>query len=66
MFQVSSVLLLNKIDLIPYTNFNMEKFKDDAYKVNPGLQILELSCTTDKGLDEWFTWLDGRTVKKVK
>jgi hydrogenase nickel incorporation protein HypB len=62
MFQVSSVLVLNKIDLLPYVAFDVERFRADALKVNPRLEIMPLSCTTGEGLDAWINWLGGRTA----
>jgi hydrogenase nickel incorporation protein HypB len=60
MFQVSSVLLVNKIDLIPYVDFDMERFTEEACKVNPRLTIMPISCRTGEGLDRWFKWLEER------
>jgi hydrogenase nickel incorporation protein HypB len=62
MFQVSSVLVLNKIDLLPHVPFDVERFRADALKVNPRLQIMPLSCTTGEGLDAWISWLAGRAA----
>jgi len=64
MFQVSSVLLLNKIDLLPYVDFDMEKFQSDALKVNPKLRIMAISCKTGEGLDSWFSWIKERAGTK--
>jgi len=64
MFQVSTVLLLNKIDLLPYLNFDVERFHDDALKVNPKLKIMALSCTTGEGLDAWFQWIEDSASRK--
>ncbi|NVM24820.1 MAG: hydrogenase nickel incorporation protein HypB [Desulfobacterales bacterium] len=64
MFQVSSVLLLNKIDLLPYLNFDMERFQSDALKVNPRLTVMAISCKTGEGLDTWFSWIEERAGKK--
>jgi len=64
MFQVSSVLLLNKIDLLPYLDFDMERFQGDALKVNPRLTIMAISCKTGEGLDTWFRWIEDRCGKK--
>ena len=61
MFQVSTVLLLNKIDLLPHVAFDVERFQADARKVNPHLEIMPLSCTTGEGLDTWIHWLEERT-----
>ncbi len=63
MFQVSSVLLLNKVDLIPYLDFDMERFRSDALKVNPKLQIMTVSCKTGEGLNAWFRWIERRLAK---
>jgi hydrogenase nickel incorporation protein HypB len=60
MFQVSTVLLLNKIDLLPYVDFNRERFQSDALKVNPKLRIIPLSCKTGEGLSDWYKWLEER------
>jgi len=60
MFQVSSVLLVNKIDLLPYLDFDMKQFHSDALKVNPKLEIIGTSCTTGEGLDAWYRWLEER------
>jgi hydrogenase nickel incorporation protein HypB len=64
MFQVSSVLLLNKIDLLPHVAFDVERFRADALKVNPRLEIMPLSCTTGEGLDTWLRWLEESSGTK--
>jgi len=60
MFQVSKLLLLNKIDLLPYVDFNLDRFKEFALKVNPNLEIIPISCKTGEGLEEWIKWLENR------
>lgn len=57
MFRESSLLILNKTDLLHLTNFDMEEARQNALKINPNLQILELSCTTGEGVDRWLAWL---------
>ena len=57
MFRESKVLLINKIDLIPYLDLNLERFREEALKVNPDLTVFEVSCKTGEGLDEWYAWL---------
>jgi len=64
MFQVSSALLLNKMDLLPHVAFDVERFRADALKVNPRLEIIPLSCTTGEGLDGWLRWLEERSHTK--
>lgn len=57
MFHAASLMILNKIDLLPYVQFNVEKCKEMARRVNPALPIIELSATTGKGLDSWYNWI---------
>jgi len=63
MFRKAKVLLVNKIDLLPYTNFNMSKIKEDALNINPNLKIFEISCLTGEGLEDWFVWLKEQVIK---
>jgi hydrogenase nickel incorporation protein HypB len=65
MFRKASVVLINKIDLLAYTNFNMAKIKKDALSINPHLKIFEISCKTGEGLDNWFDWLKEQVRKKL-
>lgn len=57
MFQESSVLIINKIDLKDYLDVNVEKIKKDAHFLNPKIKIFEVSCKTGQGIDEWTNWL---------
>lgn len=57
MFRESSVLVLNKTDLLPYTDFDMAKARADSLSINPALRIFPVSCRTGEGLDGWFGWL---------
>src|SRR5579872_4653721 len=59
-FHKSSLLILTKIDLLPYVPFDIEAAKANAREINPGIEIIEVSCTTGKGMDEWSAWLDQR------
>ncbi len=63
MFQESSALVLNKIDLAPYTDADIGKIRKDALSLNPGLKIFEVSCRTGAGIPEWIDWLRGLTKK---
>ena len=58
MFHASDVLLINKLDLAPYCNFDLEKAKANALKMNPDLKILEISCTTGEGINDWVDLLE--------
>jgi hydrogenase nickel incorporation protein HypB len=57
MFQESSALVLNKIDLAPYTSVDMDKIRKDALSLNPKLKIFEVSCRTGQGIGTWIAWL---------
>jgi hydrogenase nickel incorporation protein HypB len=57
MFRVSDVLIINKIDLLEYVDFDVETVKKNALSINPDLKIFELSCKTGEGLDDWNEWL---------
>jgi hydrogenase nickel incorporation protein HypB len=62
MFRNASVLLVNKIDLLPYVNCNITELKNNALRINPALNVFETSCTTNQGIDPWCAWLE----KQVK
>ncbi|HDS15507.1 MAG TPA: hydrogenase accessory protein HypB [Proteobacteria bacterium] len=57
MFAESAVLLINKIDLAPYVDFDFDKARHDALAINPQLSIFEVSCKSDSGLADWYAWL---------
>jgi hydrogenase nickel incorporation protein HypB len=57
MFAVAEVLVVNKLDLLPYVDFDVEKVRRQAFAINPRLRIFELSCRTGAGLDAWCEWL---------
>jgi hydrogenase nickel incorporation protein HypB len=57
MFQTSHLCLINKTDLLPYVDFNPDRFKEYALRVNPGLKFILLSAKTGEGFPEWNRWL---------
>lgn len=57
MFHAASLLLLNKIDLLPYLQFDVEKCIEYARRVNPSIQVLQVSATTGEGMQQWYQWL---------
>jgi hydrogenase nickel incorporation protein HypB len=57
MFQQSRVLLINKVDLLPYVDCDVRKIKEHARQVNSDLEIFEISCRTGEGLKSWVDWL---------
>jgi hydrogenase nickel incorporation protein HypB len=62
MFHSSTLCIINKTDLLPYVKFNVEKAKEYARKVNPNLEIIELSCTTGEGMQLWYEWLKAKVL----
>lgn len=65
MFHSSSLCIINKIDLLPYVNFKVEKAKEYARKINPNLEIIEVSCTSGEGLEAWYDWLKSKVLMPV-
>ncbi len=57
MFHTADICIINKIDLLPYVNIDMEKLKNYALQVNPNLQFFEVSATKGDGMDKWYKWL---------
>lgn len=62
MFRAAEVMILNKIDLLPYLNFNVEDCIEYARTVNPDIKIFQLSATTGEGMDEWYDWLKAQVA----
>ncbi len=60
-FHHADLMVLNKIDLLPYVPFRAEVALENARRIQPDIEIVEISCTTGKGLDGWRAWL-GRHV----
>ncbi len=65
MFHNSTVMLLNKTDLLPYVMFDVEKCKEYARRVSPGIIIFEVSATTGEGMAAWYQWLAEGTGRPV-
>ncbi|MBM4176173.1 MAG: hydrogenase nickel incorporation protein HypB [Ignavibacteria bacterium] len=64
MFRNASALVINKIDLVPYLNCSLDELKKNALSINPNLIVFETSCTTDKGIENWITWLKSNLIRK--
>ncbi|MEI6704049.1 MAG: hydrogenase nickel incorporation protein HypB [Deltaproteobacteria bacterium] len=64
MFRNSTVMLLNKFDLLPHTDFDVEKCKEYAQLVNPGIIIFEVSVKSGEGMEAWYQWLTCGTKLK--
>ena len=57
MFHAADLMILNKVDLLPYLNFDVAKCVDYAHRVNPKLEVMQVSATSGQGMDAWLAWL---------
>jgi hydrogenase nickel incorporation protein HypB len=57
MFYAADLMLLNKIDLLPHLQFDVEKCIQYARQVNPKIKVLKVSATSGEGMDSWYQWL---------
>lgn len=57
MFAFANVLLLNKVDLLPYVDFDVDRCVEYARRINPDIQVFQLSATKGDGLSQWYDWL---------
>lgn len=64
MFHSAHLCLINKIDLLPYVQFDVEQAKKYARQVNPTLEFIELSATTGAGMESWYAWLTKQLSTK--
>ena len=64
MFRQASVLIINKVDLLPYVNCNMDALKKNALSINPQLTVFETSCTTMAGIPVWCEWIRSNISKR--
>lgn len=62
LFHASGVLIINKIDLVPFTNFDLRRAEENALTVNPHLKVFKTSCTDGSGLREWAEFLVARST----
>lgn len=65
MFRECDVALLNKIDLLPYLNFDIEKARDYILQVHPGMPVFDVSAQNGEGLEPWIKWLKEAVKKKL-
>jgi hydrogenase nickel incorporation protein HypB len=61
-FFKSELMILNKVDLLPYVPFSATKAIENANRTHPGIEVILISCTTDHGLNDWIHWLDDRVL----
>ncbi len=63
-FRKAELMILNKIDLLPYVPFDPQLALENARRIHPGIEIIDTSCTTGAGLEHWLAWLTGRAQTK--
>jgi hydrogenase nickel incorporation protein HypB len=59
-FHTSTLCIINKTDLLPYVPFNIAKAKEYARRINHKLNVIELSCLTGEGMEQWYDWLKAK------
>jgi len=64
MFQESRVLIVNKIDLLPYVDFNLKRMREVTTGLNPTQVVFEVSCRTGEGLEAWLNWLEAQIKER--
>lgn len=61
-FTRAKACILNKMDLLPYSNFSLEDFYQDINRINPKMKVFEVSALKDTGLESWLQWLEGLMI----
>ena len=57
MFAAADLMLINKIDLLPHVDFDVDACIENARKVNPGIRVLQVSATSGDGMESWYDWI---------
>jgi hydrogenase nickel incorporation protein HypB len=65
MFRLCDAALLNKIDLLPYLDYDRKETVNNILQVNPGMPIFEMSAKTEQGFTPWIDWLKSRVSRKI-
>lgn len=63
-FKESAIALLNKVDILPYCDFDMAAAKEDILTLHPGMKVMEISCTKGQGVAAWCDWLLAKVTDK--
>ncbi len=63
-FRKSGVVVINKLDILSYTDFSLERLRENTLSINPDVRFFELSCRTGRGIDRWVEWLKGEVAEK--
>jgi len=63
-FRKAELMVLNKVDLLPYVPFDPRLARENARRIHPDIEIIETSCTTGAGLEQWLAWIASRVERK--
>ncbi|MGC8739212.1 MAG: hydrogenase nickel incorporation protein HypB [Candidatus Hydrogenedens sp.] len=63
LFQTANIVILNKVDLLPYVPFDVDEFTQGVHGIQPDVPILHVSCTQGNGVEQWVNWLKGQVSK---
>ena len=66
MFHASELMILNKTDLLPYLDFDVEKCIEYAKRVNPEIRIIQLSAKSGEGMQEWLDWINTKRAAIIE
>ncbi len=64
MFRAADLMLINKVDLLPYLSFDLNRCLAYARQINPDMRIIEMSCVSGVGMEEWYAWLRQQVTQK--
>jgi hydrogenase nickel incorporation protein HypB len=59
MFAAADVMIVNKIDLLPYVDFDVQRCSDFARAIRPGIEVISLSAATGENVEAWYEWIRG-------
>ncbi len=60
MFHAADLMVITKTDLLPHVSFDVERCVAFARRINPEIEVMQLSATSGEGMDAWFDWIGGR------
>ncbi|MEH6627509.1 MAG: hydrogenase nickel incorporation protein HypB [Motiliproteus sp.] len=66
MFHAADIMILNKIDLLPYLNFDVDLCIEYARRVNPDIDVLQVSATSGEGMEQWYDWIESEQKQQLQ
>jgi len=65
-FTDADAVIINKMDLLPYVDFDIANFRRSIQGLNPGVEVFELSCKTSEGIERWCSWIIEQVESNAK